>query len=109
MTFGKAVSTCFHKYCDLDGRASRSEFWWWFLFATLINGAGEMLASVLEFKWISYIVAIVLFLPSLGVAVRRAQDSNHNGLWIWCPIYNIILMLLPGSIGLNEHGAAPKS
>ena len=32
MGFGDAVRTCWKKYGDFDGRAIRSEFWWWVLF-----------------------------------------------------------------------------
>ena len=37
MTFGQSVSTCFNKYCCFTGRASRSEYWWWFLFTAIIG------------------------------------------------------------------------
>ena len=32
MTFGDSIKTCFSKYADFNGRATRSEFWWWVLF-----------------------------------------------------------------------------
>ena len=28
MQFDEAVKICFSKYADFDGRADRSEFWW---------------------------------------------------------------------------------
>ena len=28
----EAIKTCFNKYCDFSGRASRAEYWWWFMF-----------------------------------------------------------------------------
>ena len=30
-TFGQAFTRFFKKYAIFHGRASRSEFWWWFL------------------------------------------------------------------------------
>lgn len=36
MTFINSIKTCFRKYIDFSGRASRSEFWWFYLFFYLI-------------------------------------------------------------------------
>ncbi len=32
MNFGQAVSSCFSNYATFSGRATRSEYWYWFLF-----------------------------------------------------------------------------
>jgi len=37
MTFGESVSTCLCKYANFNGRASRSEFWWFFVFSLLVD------------------------------------------------------------------------
>ena len=39
MTFGTAITTCFRKYAEFTGRATRPEFWWFVLFIALV-GAG---------------------------------------------------------------------
>jgi len=44
MTFGESIKTCFSKYADFSGRASRSEYWWWFLFLVL----GTIAASIVN-------------------------------------------------------------
>jgi uncharacterized membrane protein YhaH (DUF805 family) len=36
MTFREAVATCFRKYADFGGRASRSEYWWFSLLQALV-------------------------------------------------------------------------
>lgn len=36
MSFGQAVSTVFSKYATFSGRARRSEYWWWYLFVTIV-------------------------------------------------------------------------
>ena len=36
MNFGQAISTCFSKYVTFTGRASRPEFWWFFLFQVIV-------------------------------------------------------------------------
>ena len=57
MSFGQAVSTCLSKYVTGDGRARRSEYWWFYLFAL-----------------IAYVVAGVLdgVLAAVGAVVVRA-------------------------------------
>ena len=37
MGVAESVRTCFGKYADFQGRASRSEFWWFFLFTALVS------------------------------------------------------------------------
>ena len=44
MTFAQAVRTCFAKYATFSGRASRPEYWWFFLFLLL----GSAIAGVLD-------------------------------------------------------------
>lgn len=44
--FCDAIKTCFRKYADFKGRASRSEFWYWTLFITLVQTPLAMTAIV---------------------------------------------------------------
>ena len=37
MSFGDSITTCFIKYVDFNGRATRSEFWYFYLFLTIIG------------------------------------------------------------------------
>jgi len=44
MTFIESVKTAtFNKYATFDGRASRSEFWWYILFTFLIHTLGAVI------------------------------------------------------------------
>ncbi|HEY5302678.1 MAG TPA: DUF805 domain-containing protein [Acidimicrobiales bacterium] len=97
MTFDKAVRTCFVKYVDFRGRASRSEYWYWVLF--FYGG----LLIILFFTKLYPLWEIGLFIPTLAVAVRRMHDSNHSGWWIICPVANFVLLFFP-STGPNRFG-----
>ena len=44
MGFFDAVKTCFLKYVTFSGRASRSEYWWFFLFCLIC----QIIASILD-------------------------------------------------------------
>ena len=105
MTFTQSISTCFHKYAIFSGRASRSEYWWFVLFNTLLNIVAGFIDELIgiDVQVASIVVSLVLLLPGLSVAIRRCHDSNHSGWWILCPIYNIILMFLPTVESGNQY------
>lgn len=76
MNFGSAVKTCFSKYADFSGRASRSEFWWFMLFAVL----GYVATSLIH-GWIYTLFALGILIPSLAVGARRLHDTGRSG-WL---------------------------
>jgi len=90
----EAVKRVFQKYAVFTGRASRSEYWWWFLASglasavlnsispTFVNGQVTG-SSALGGVW--FLATVV---PSLAVAVRRLHDVNLSG-WL------LLLTLLP--------------
>jgi len=45
MQFQDAIKTCFNKYLQFEGRAGRSEYWWFFLFTILAVLAAEILGQ----------------------------------------------------------------
>lgn len=80
MTFGESISTCFSKYAAFDGRASRSEYWWWFLFTFLASLATAMISQT-----VSGLFSLAVLLPSLAVGARRLHDTDRSGwfLLLW--------------------------
>ena len=76
MNFGQAISSCLSKYATFTGRASRPEFWWFFLFQILISLAASMLGET-----INGLVALGLLLPALAVGTRRLHDIGKSGWW----------------------------
>jgi uncharacterized membrane protein YhaH (DUF805 family) len=83
MTFTDAIGTCFRKYVDFDGCASRSEFWWWFLFTVIVSIVCQRVSYGL-----SGVFSLLTLLPSIAVGVRRLHDTNRSGWWM-------LLYLLP--------------
>lgn len=47
MSFGESVKTCFSKYANFNGRARRSEFWWFYLLNVIL---GACTTAVLQWK-----------------------------------------------------------
>lgn len=37
LTFVEAIKKCFSNYANFNGRARRSEFWWWYLFSLIVS------------------------------------------------------------------------
>ena len=97
MDFITSIKTCFTKYADFNGRASRSEYWWFFL-ATFI---------VSYIPFIGFIASIAALLPSIAVAVRRMHDTGHSGWFVLIPFYNLYLCIIAGTPGPNEYGDDP--
>lgn len=121
MTFGQSIATCFSKYCNFSGRASRSEYWWWILFTVIIgslfgipSGIQAVHGTSSGLPIISYIVGAILFLPSLGVLIRRLHDTGKSGWWwliSFVPVVGsiviIIFCLMPSQPGANQYGDMP--
>lgn len=108
MSFTESISTVFSKYATSDGRASRSEYWWFGLFYVLVSLAAsfidELLWSGTTFG-LESIVSLALAIPSICVAIRRCHDSNHSGWWVICPIVNIVFMFFPSDPCVNDYGS----
>lgn len=109
MTFGESISACLKKYATFDGRASRPEYWWFFLFSILVQMGGAMVGQA-----IAGLLALALLLPSLAVGVRRLHDTGRTGWWLLVGLIPLIggLILLywfaqRGVEGANEYGEAP--
>lgn len=76
MTFGDSIKTCFTKYADFTGRASRSEYWWFVLFIVLASIVLSMVTPLL-----SGLFSLATLLPSIAAAARRLHDTDKSGWW----------------------------
>ena len=92
MTFGESISTCFSKYAAFEGRASRSEYWWFFLFTFLASSASSVVSETL-----SALFSLAVLLPCLAVGARRLHDVDKSGwfLLLWfIPIIGWIVLVV---------------
>ncbi len=85
MTFIKSIETCFTKYIDFNGRASRSEYWWFILFVTVCWIIGFALGPVIEL-----VILFGLLLPTIAVCARRLHDIDKTG---WLQLIQIIPLI----------------
>jgi uncharacterized membrane protein YhaH (DUF805 family) len=85
MTFGESISTCFSKYAAFNGRAARSEYWWFVLFTFLVSLATGMVSQTL-----SGLFSLAVLLPSLAVGVRRLHDIDKSGWFLLLGLIPIV-------------------
>jgi uncharacterized membrane protein YhaH (DUF805 family) len=116
MTFGQAISSCYANYATFEGRASRSEYWFFALFHLLLVLVSAILIPVGIGILMLVVVGLGNFLPSLAVTVRRLHDTDHSGwtyLLILIPLVGPIILLIwlcsRGSWGDNRFGFDPLS
>ena len=93
----EAVRTCFSKYTDFSGTATRAEFWWFILFSEIVS----LLAIVIDngmnnsTAFVGNVVTLSLLLPRISVAARRLHDVGKSGWFMLIPLYNIYLFVQP--------------
>lgn len=92
-TFLASIKFTLRKYATFDGTASRAEYWYFFLFGMILNGLTYLTNSIDPNSIIDIIVSLAIFLPNLGVSIRRMHDTDHSGWFVLVPFYNIYLFL----------------
>jgi uncharacterized membrane protein YhaH (DUF805 family) len=115
MNFLEAIKAGFANYVNFSGRAIRSEFWLWTLFAVI----GSLVAGIIDTQVLGYdlgqspitsIFDLVTFLPSLGISIRRLHDIDRTGWWVLIALTVIGAFLLiywackKGTPGSNRFG-----
>jgi len=127
MTFSDAIRTCFSKFFTFSGRASRPEYWFFFLFIVIWS----VIAGIIDWQFftqvaisesdevkqvtatsrqpVQSIVSLIVFIPHLAVAWRRMHDTGRSGFYALLPILLIIgaFAVLVFGIGLAssfQHG-----
>ena len=127
MTFATAVRTCLARYVTFSGRASRSEYWYFFLFVftvqliagvvdgmlfgtstTVVTKTGTTTVAVVPAP-VRSVVGLALFLPNLAAAWRRMHDTGRSGGFLLLPsllalVAAAILVLGIGTASLFDGG-----
>jgi uncharacterized membrane protein YhaH (DUF805 family) len=112
----EAIETCFRKFATFSGRAGRTEFWTFLVFALVLVWAPFLVDRTAA---LSSVIALALLLPYLAVGVRRLHDTGHSGLWLlvtFIPFGSLFLLYLwakAGDEADNRYGpptsAQPKA
>ena len=120
LSFSEAIKSCFNKFASVDGRAQRSEYWWWILFVgmsmigTFVTAG--ILDEVLMGEGMIFITGVclfylVIFIPHLSVLGRRFHDIGWSSwalLFIFVPYIGGLIIfvatLIPSQQYPNKYG-----
>lgn len=119
MNFENAVKSGFKNYVNFNGRAARSEFWYWMLFG-LIGAIVTVVLDVVVFpdndiSPLNTLFSLVTLLPSLSIAARRLHDIDRTGWWqlIGMTLVGLVVLIYwwvqPSQPGTNRFGAPPTT
>ena len=122
-----SIKTCFSKWSDWGGRATRSEFWWFQAFSIVVSLISQvsvwMIAVTVGFAgvlptilaWTLGVVWLAVFVPQTCATVRRLHDTDRTGWWLLStpiPILNIIMLVFliqEGESRKNRFGSVPRN
>ncbi|MEA2937046.1 MAG: hypothetical protein QOC56_550 [Alphaproteobacteria bacterium] len=117
MNFPQAIEAGFRNYVNSRGRASRSEYWYWTLFALMVAIVSTVADATLfpANPWtpVATITGLALFLPGLAISIRRLHDIDKSGYWVLIALTIVGVLLLiywavtPGTEGDNDFGPDP--
>lgn len=119
MTFTNAIKTCLRKYITFSGRASRPEYWYFFLFALILG----FVASAIDWWFFTTVVTLetdstslikatsdtpiqgllglLIFLPYMAVAWRRMHDTGRSGIYALLPMLMSLAAFLVMFFGIG--------
>ena len=106
-------------FVNFSTRASRSEYWRFVAVTVVIGFVFSLLRFIFGntflgslFNLVSFAYTCAVFLPSVGIAVRRLHDINKSGWFLLLPfipiiglVYIIYLLAKPGDVGDNQYGS----
>ena len=114
MSFTDAIKSGFSNYANFQGRALRSEYWFFVLGVALIGTVATLIDDFgLGYPVLGTIVSLGTIIPSLSVAARRLHDTDRSGWWqllVFVPLIGAIVLIVwyatAGTPGTNRFGPA---
>ncbi|WP_018753567.1 DUF805 domain-containing protein [Paenibacillus sanguinis] len=105
-------------YTGFQGRASRQEYWMFFLFNALAVLALSIVGGIIH-QTLGLILAnvylLAVLLPSVAVAIRRLHDTGKSGWFVLISLVpavgSIILLFFlaqEGQSAANQYGSDPR-
>jgi uncharacterized membrane protein YhaH (DUF805 family) len=103
-------------YANFEGRARRSEYWYFALVNIIISVILAVIDSVIGLSVLGGIYSLAVLVPSIAVGVRRMHDIGKSGWYLLVAlipiagfIWLLVLLCKEGDTGPNEYGADPKN
>ncbi|MDE3023244.1 MAG: DUF805 domain-containing protein [Pseudomonadota bacterium] len=99
VTFSEAIEICLSNFFNFNGRASRTEYWWFYLFTVLLSWGA---AIVDKSGTLAFIVSLIFCFPVFAAGARRLHDTNHSG-WLQL-LYLTVIGIIPVVVWLASSG-----
>lgn len=98
------------KYAVFSGRASRSEYWWFYLAILIASFLAGIVEVIIGTSILSNIFTFAILIPTISVSVRRLHDTGRSGWWMAAPIV-ALLAIIPFSMmaGAQTEGVGEDS
>ncbi len=118
--FKTAIMLFFKNYANFEGRSTRSEYWWAYLFQFLVSTAigfvpiTTFVFGDIKINALSIIVSLAFTIPALAVGVRRLHDTGKSWTYMFISLIPIvgwilyIVQLCKDSDGDNKWGPRPR-
>ena len=122
LAFGEAFRIGITKMFVFDGRARRSEYWWYYLAIVLFElSVAILLALIVSImgydklpESMKTVLEIIFWIPLIGISVRRLHDIGRSGLWLLLALTGIgsivllVFFCMDSKEEANEYGPSPK-
>mgnify|MGYP001342462372 FL=1 len=102
-------------YANFNGRASRQEYWMFFLFNMIFAIVMMGIDIILGLGFLNIIYSLVVMIPGIAVGIRRLHDIGKSGWMVLIVLIPCIgafwlfyLMVQDSSPLDNEYGPSPK-
>lgn len=107
------------QYAVFSGRTNRKPFWMFVLLNFLVSVAISIVANIIfsteVAQIVSWLYALAILLPSLGIAARRLHDIGKSAWWLLIgliPLVGAIVLIvfycLDSQPETNAYGPNPK-
>ena len=85
MNIIEATTSGFTNIVTWKGRASRSEFWWFYLVVTILN------LIVAFIPYVGSVFSLAFAIAMLSMTVRRFHDVGLSGWWIFVSLAPFVI------------------
>ncbi len=133
MNLIQSIKSAYKNYWNFRGRASRSEFWYFYLFEILgwiiLSAVEVTLTAIFAYQqslvstpilfaiWVLRILFYIFnLIPNLFLTIRRLHDTNHSGWFVLInliPLVGFIIYIVclcdKSDEGDNDYGPHPLS
>lgn len=91
-----SIKNSLGKFVDFNGKATRSEFWYLYLFYILAVFVAALLDEFLGISVLYWVTVLALAIPVISCNVRRNHEVGKSGWFMLVPIYGVYLLFKKG-------------